>query len=141
MTDLYSLSITWNLKHENSRLNYLTNHGLWYFKQDTHNHFIFAVKVNISGIFACITFMSYSYLFFFFWSIFILFDLFLFKSFDLSFRTFLPSVWILLFFHFFLNMGKQIAESKVCTYLKYYQKSIPNYESYTYRTLTHSYLP
>ena len=35
-------------------------------------------------------------------------------------------------------MGKQLVESKVCTYFKDYQKSIQNYESYIYRTLTGS---
>ena len=34
-------------------------------------------------------------------------------------------------------MGKQLAESKICTYLQDYQSQFKNYEPYYYRTLTH----
>ena len=45
-----------------------------------------------------------------------------------------------LFFIFFLffifqNMGKQLAESKVCTYLQDYQSQFKIYEPYHYKTL------
>ena len=42
----------------------------------------------------------------------------------------------LLFFSFFQNMGKQLVESKVCTYLQDYQSQFKIYEPYYYRTLT-----
>ena len=35
-------------------------------------------------------------------------------------------------------MGKQLAESKVCTYLQDYQSQFKIYEPYYYRTLTQS---
>ena len=77
-----------------------------------HILIILAVKVKVVAF----GFAHFQVLFFFFfWGI--CFS----KSFDLSFRTFLPSFWLLLFFHFFQNMGKQLAESKVCTYLQDYQ--------------------
>ena len=66
---------------------------------------------------------------FFFWG------LYFSKSFDFSFRTFTLFLTFY-YFSFFQNMGKQLAESKVCTYLQDYQSQFKNYEPYYYRTLT-----
>ena len=114
------------------RLNYLTHHGLRHFEKDAHNH-LFVVKVTSSGILTCITFMSYSYLFLFGVHFCILFYPFLLSPL-IFLLGFLPS------FHFLLfsNMRKQLAESKVCTYLQDYQSQFKNYEPYYYRTLTSS---
>ena len=98
-----------------------------------HIIIIFAIKLNRSGILtfslSCLIFIS-----FFFWGLFFFFffDLFFSKSFDLSFRTFT----LFSFIYLFSNMGKKLAESKVCTYLQDCQSQFKNYEPYYYRTLT-----
>ena len=87
-------------------------------------------KVKTSGIWTCS--LSCLIFIFFFWG------LYFSKSFDISFRNFYHLFDLLLLLLFFQNMGKQLAESKVCTYLHDYQSQLKNYESYIYRTLTPS---
>ena len=113
------------------RLNYLTHHGSWHFEQVAHNHY-FCSKNKSSGILTCITFMSYSYLFFVFGVHFFLFFIYIFL---LSHLIFLLGL-LPLFYFLFSNMGKQLEESKVCTYYNTNESQIKNYEPYYYRTLT-----
>ena len=89
-----------------------------------HIIIILAVKVKVVA-FGLAHFQVLLYLFYF--GVYIFLSPLIFR-----FRTFT------LFFHFLLfsNMGKQLAESKVCTYLQDYQSQLKNYESYYYRTLT-----
>ena len=97
------------------------------FIDNLHIIIILAVKVNSSGI---LTF-SLSCLILSLFSL----GVYLFsKSFDISFRAFTLFPFFIIFH--FQNMGKQLAESKVCTYLQDYQSQFKNYESYYYRTLT-----
>ena len=93
---------------------------------------ILAVKVNGSGILTCslsaLIFISFS------------FRVYLFLS-PLIFLLGLFILFYFLLFFIFQNMGKQLAESKVCTYLQDYHSQFKNYESYYYRTLTGSSKP
>ena len=94
------------------------------FIENLHIIIILAIKVNSSGILTC----SLLCIILFYFS----FRVYIFsKSFDASFRNFT------LFFHILLfsNMGKQVAESKVCKYLQDYQSQFKIYEPSYYRTL------
>ena len=92
-----------------------------------HIIIILAVKVKMWHL-ELLTFRSY-FISFFFWG------LYFSKSFDLYFRTFYP-IFVFLLFLIFQNMGKQLTESKLCTYLQDYQSQFKIYEPYYYRTLT-----
>ena len=111
------------LKHDKSRLNCLTHHGLWHLLTLCHNQ-LQKVKVVAFRL------AHFHVLFIFFLLGYIIFS----KSFDLSFRTF--TLFLLFYFFIFTNMAIQLAEGKVCTYLQEYHQSIQNYESYIYRSLT-----
>ena len=92
-----------------------------------HIIIILALKVNSSGILTCslsgLIFISFS------------FGVYLFLSHLIILLGLFTLFYFLLFF-IFQNMGKQLAESKVCTYLQDYHSQFKNYESYYYRTLT-----
>ena len=125
------------------------DYGIYW--QSAHNHYSCS-KVNSSGILTCslsglifiyfsfgvlilflflilLTFMSYFISFSF--GVYFFFLIFSFLSPLIFLLGLLPS------FHFlFSNMGKQLAKSKVCTYLQDYQSQFKIYEPYYYRTLT-----
>ena len=113
MTIHYSLSKQVKLKNDKLRLKFLTHHGLWHLLRLYHSQ-----KVKLVAFI-----LTHFHLFIFFLLGFLIFS----KSFDFSFRTFYPLFDFLIFFDFLLNMGIQLAEGKVCTYLQDYQQSIQKY--------------
>ena len=83
-----------------------------------HIIIILAVKVNSSGTLTR-SFSDLIFISFFFWGLFFLSPL-------IFILGLLPYFHFFIIFHF-QNMGKQLAESKVCTYLQDYQSQFKNY--------------
>ena len=120
LTNIYSLSKTWKVKIKLFNWSWIMA-----FIDTLHVIITFVIKVKVVP-FVLAHFQVLFLSSFFFWGLYFLSPL-----------IFLLGLFTL-FFHFLLfsNMRKQLAESKVCTYLQYYQSQFKIYEPYYYRTLT-----